>query len=280
MPGRKKQTSRTLTVAAVILCLFLGAVCTRSSSNLVPAESQDNLPGIIVADNTAAPEPQEQTEKAEPTETPSVSATPSPTESPEKLQVALTFEDGPDIYTERLLNALEAQNAKATFFVVGDAASDFPDTVNRILDSGNELGNHTYSHETLTSLDVDDIPYQINDLNQVIEQLTGSTTSLLRPPHGSVNETVQENCDDPIILWSLDSDDNDTHDIGKIVQKVLENVEDGDIIRMHDTYETSVAAAEILITELQNQGFELVTVSELAESKNVTLESGKIYKSF
>ena len=278
MPGRKKQTNRVLILITVLLCILSGAVCTRSSSELTPAQSQNRLPDMIVADSETGTS--DDTGKEDSFSSPSVSPTPAPTEVPAGSQVALTFEDGPDIYTERLLNALEEQDAKATFFVVGDAASDFPDTINRILNTGNELGNHTYSHETLTKLDSSEIPYQINDLNQVIEQLTGTSTDLLRPPYGAVNETVQENSDFPIILWSLDSGDNDTSEIGDIVQKVLENVKDGDIIRMHDTHETSVAAAEVLITELKNRGFELVTVSELARSKGIDLKAGEIYKNF
>ena len=278
MPGRKKQTNRVLILITVLLCILSGAVCTRSSSELTPAQSQNRLPDMIVADSEARTS--DDTGKEDPFSSPSVSPTPAPTEVPAGSQVALTFEDGPDIYTERLLNVLEEQDAKATFFVVGDAASDFPDTINRILNTGNELGNHTYSHETLTKLDSSEIPYQINDLNQVIEQLTGTSTELLRPPYGAVNETVQENSDFPIILWSLDSGDKDTSEIGDIVQKVLENVKDGDIIRMHDTHETSVAAAEVLITELKNRGFELVTVSELARSKGIDLKAGEIYKNF
>lgn len=278
MPGRKKQTNRVLILITVLLCILSGAVCTRSSSELTPAQSQNRLPDMIVADSETGTS--DGTGKEDSFSSPSVSPTPAPTEVPAGSQVALTFEDGPDIYTERLLNALEEQDAKATFFVVGDAASDFPDTINRILNTGNELGNHTYSHETLTKLDSSEIPYQINDLNQVIEQLTGTSTDLLRPPYGAVNETVQENSDFPIILWSLDSGDKDTSEIGDIVQKVLENVKDGDIIRMHDTHETSVAAAEVLITELKNRGFELVTVSELARSKGIDLKAGEIYKNF
>ena len=278
MPGRKKQTNRVLILITVLLCILSGAVCTRSSSELTPAQSQNRLPDMIVADSETGTS--DDTGKEDSFSSPSVSPTPAPTEVPAGSQVALTFEDGPDIYTERLLNALEEQDAKATFFVVGDAASDFPDTINRILNTGNELGNHTYSHETLTKLDSSEILYQINDLNQVIEQLTGTSTDLLRPPYGAVNETVQENSDFPIILWSLDSGDKDTSEIGDIVQKVLENVKDGDIIRMHDTHETSVAAAEVLITELKNRGFELVTVSELARSKGIDLKAGEIYKNF
>ncbi len=278
MPGRKKQTNRVLILITVLLCILSSAVCTRSSSELTPAQSQNRLPDMIVADSETGTS--DDTGKEDSFSSPSVSPTPAPTEVPAGSQVALTFEDGPDIYTERLLNALEEQDAKATFFVVGDAASDFPDTINRILNTGNELGNHTYSHETLTKLDSSEIPYQINDLNQVIEQLTGTSTDLLRPPYGAVNETVQENSDFPIILWSLDSGDKDTSEIGDIVQKVLENVKDGDIIRMHDTHETSVAAAEVLITELKNRGFELVTVSELARSKGIDLKAGEIYKNF
>ena len=280
MPGRRKPTNRALIAATVILCFLLGAVFSQSSSDLVPAMAQDRLPDMIVAEgNTPAPS-EPQTEEPTPEPSATHTPTPEPTPVPKGGQVALTFEDGPDIYTERLLNFLEEHDAKATFFVVGTTASDYPDTINRILKSGNELGNHTYSHKTLTKVDKDTLPYQISDTNQVIKELTGKTTHLLRPPHGAVNKTVQKYSDYPIILWSLDSDDNDTHEIGQIVRKVLDNVEDGDIIRMHDTRETSVAAAEILITELQNQWFELMTVSGLAKSKGVSLEAGEIYKSF
>ena len=199
--------------------------------------------------------------------------------APKGAQVALTFDDGPGIYTDRLLDALEKNNAKATFFMVGTNVSDFPDTVNRMEKLGCELGNHTYSHKDLTSLSSDEISDQVEDMNYGLNEFLGHGSSLVRPPYGSVNEAVQSNVNYPLILWSLYTLDWETLDTQATVKNVFENVQDGDIILMHDIYENSVAAAEILIPELIKQGYELVTVSELAHSKGVDLQAGQVYGS-
>lgn len=199
--------------------------------------------------------------------------------APKGAKVALTFDDGPGIYTDRLLDALEKNNAKATFFMVGTNVSDFPDTVNRIEKLGCELGNHTYSHKDLTSLSSDEISDQVEDMNYGLNEFLGHGSSLVRPPYGSVNETVQSSVNYPLILWSLDTLDWETLDTQATIKNVFENVQDGDIILMHDIYESSVAAAEILIPELIKQGYELVTVSELAQSKGIDLQAGQVYGS-
>lgn len=296
MSGRKKQTSRRLITAVVCLSILIGALSTQSAANTQPARSRDELPGIIVAEDSeyknngsAAQSSEEDSDLTDPTPTEEATknkdeekenpkASPTPTAAEKPAQIALIFVDGPGIYTERLLNALEEHEAKATFFLVGKTASDYPDTVSRIAASDCELGNHTYSHKNLAALDSDDIPYHIEDSAQIFEQMAGITPSLVCPPYGSVNEKVQEKSDYPLILWSLDSRDNKTNDIQAIVERVLDHAQDGDIIRLHDTYENSVAAAEILIPALQDKNFELLTVSELAKEKGIRLKAGEVYR--
>lgn len=211
--------------------------------------------------------------------TASVPGTVSLPEAPEGAKIALTFDDGPGIYTDRLLDALEKNNAKATFFMVGKNISDFPDTISRMEQLGCELGNHTYSHKDLTSLSEDELRNQVEDVNYSLNELLGHGAGLVRPPYGSVNDTVRQDVSYPLILWSLDTEDWKTLDTQTTVRNVFEHVTDGDIVLMHDIHEPSVAAAEILIPELIKKGYQLVTVSELAQDKGIALEAGQVYGS-
>ncbi|MDO4336655.1 MAG: polysaccharide deacetylase family protein [Eubacteriales bacterium] len=191
--------------------------------------------------------------------------------------IALTFDDGPSSFTDRLLDCLEENNAKATFFMVGEEIVNFPDEVKRMEELGCELGNHTYSHTDLTELDAAGISDAIGKTDQLLLELAGHGATVLRPPYGSVNDTVVATVGTPMILWSIDTLDWETLDAEKTVDTVLSQVEDGSIILMHDIYKESVDAAEILIPRLIEEGYELVTVHELAEKKGVTLQTGTTY---
>lgn len=194
--------------------------------------------------------------------------------------VALTFDDGPSSFTDRLLDCLTKYNAKATFFFVGEEVEHFPETAKRIVDLGFETGNHTYSHEDLTSLTAEEIQYQISATEQAIFSATGQNSTLLRPPYGSINNSVSSIIDKPAILWSVDTLDWESRDPQKITEIVLNEVENGSIILMHDIFSTSVDAVEMMIPELINQGYQFVTIHELAEIQGIHLQSGNIYGSF
>ena len=197
----------------------------------------------------------------------------------EKKTIALTFDDGPSSFTNRLLDCLSENDVKATFFLVGYEIASFPDEVKRMEELGMEIGNHTADHADLTTLNAEDVVYQIDTVNTQLNDLIGHGATALRPPYGAVNDTVKSNASLPMILWSIDTLDWESKDPEKIVDTVLSEVEDGSIILMHDIYSTTVDAVEILIPELLSQGYELVTVHELAENFNVTLENGVTYNS-
>ena len=196
-----------------------------------------------------------------------------------KKTIALTFDDGPSSFTDRLLDCLEENNAKATFFMVGQEISSFPDTVKRMASLGCELGNHTYSHKELTTLDADGIVTEINKTNELLTELTGAGASVIRPPYGSVNDTVRASVESPMILWSVDTLDWKTLDTQQTVDAVMESAQDGAIILMHDIYSTTVDAAEIIIPKLIEEGYELVTIHELAKSHDTELKAGITYGS-
>lgn len=194
--------------------------------------------------------------------------------------VALTFDDGPSSFTDRLLDCLEANNAKATFFMVGKEIASFPDEVKRMEKLGCELGNHTYDHTDLTSLSPEDMSAQIAGVDEELLSLTGHGATVLRPPYGAINDSVRSTVGTPMILWSIDTLDWETQDAQATVDTALSQVQDGSIILMHDIFSTSVDAAELLVPKLIEQGYQLVTVHELAELHNTELKTGVAYGDF
>lgn len=194
--------------------------------------------------------------------------------------VALTYDDGPSKYTDRLLDCLEENNAKATFFVVGTQIELYPDILKRADDMGMEIGSHTYSHKYLYKESSDSIQEEMQKNEELINSLLGHGTKIMRPTGGGINDTVEATIDMPMICWDLDTLDWDTRDVDSTVEKTLRNVQDGTIVLMHDLYEPTVAASEIIIPELISRGYKLVTVSELAKARGVTLENGVAYYDF
>ena len=184
---------------------------------------------------------------------------------PNKPMIALTFDDGPAVGTTRILDALEANGQAATFFVVGSNARIYQETIARADELGCEIGNHTYNHPNLTRCTVSEIQSEINSTNDYIRSATGHNATVMRPPYGANNETVRQTVGLPLILWSIDTRDWETRNTQSTINNVLNNVRDGDIILMHDIHASTVDAAVYLIPELVSRGYQLVTVSELAE---------------
>lgn len=204
--------------------------------------------------------------------------------NPNKPMVALTFDDGPGAYTGRLLNCLQKNNAKATFFMVGQNVSRYKSTVKRMVSLGCELGNHSYSHPAFTRLSVSSMKYQVNTTNKKIKAACGAMPTVFRLPYGDgyANRTVLNTLGLPSIYWSLDTRDwANTGSPQHTVNAVLNNVKSGDIILMHDIHYSTVKAAEKIIPALKKRGYQMVTVSQLAKYKGkTTLKKGKTYFKF
>ena len=199
---------------------------------------------------------------------------------PGKKLVALTFDDGPSEYTKRILRTLKQYDSVATFFVVGNRVELFEDVLKEELEIGCEIGNHTYEHKVLTELNAEQIWLQIYRTNEAVKKVTGEYPTLMRPPCGYDNGSTNCIIAMPLILWSVDTKDWQTQNCYCSVQTVLENVKDGDIILMHDMYEASAEAVETIVPSLIAEGYQLVTVSELAEYRGMILQEGEEYSSF
>lgn len=197
-----------------------------------------------------------------------------------KKMVALTYDDGPSEHTEKILSTLTKYDARATFFVIGNRVQNFADSLEQAYQMGCEIGNHTYDHKALTDLGISEIHAQIQQTNSAVEQITGKCPSLMRPPCGFNNCYTDQNIDMPLILWSVDTLDWQTQNAASTIQTVLKDVQDGDIILMHDLYSQTAAASETIIPSLIAEGYQLVTVSELAECRDTPLKNGEIYYCF
>lgn len=202
---------------------------------------------------------------------------------PAKPMVALTFDDGPGNYEDRILAALQKYNAKATFFYVGSQAEKYPSTVKRMADAGMEIANHSYKHENLPKLSQAGIETSLSKTNSILRKLSGQSVSLVRPPYGATGGSVKSalaSTGQPSILWNIDTLDWKTKNTHNTVNVVLTQVKDGDVILMHSIYKQTAEATEQIIPALKERGYQLVTVSELAKARGVSLEAGKNYSSF
>ena len=181
--------------------------------------------------------------------------------------IALTFDDGPSKYTNKILQLLKENDACATFFVVGNKVQGYSNTINTMLKNGNEVGNHSYSHKWLSRLSSNSIKDEINLTQNVIKSVSGYTPKLLRPTYGEVNKKLRNSTDLKIILWDVDTKDWKLKSSEVIAKRALNSIEDGDIVLMHDIYERTYNALKLIIPTLKEKGYQFVTVSELEEIK-------------
>ena len=205
---------------------------------------------------------------------------------PNKKIIALTFDDGPSTDetngTSDLLDLLEQYDSKATFFCLGNRLNDeSAPLLKRMVELGCEIGNHSYDHTLLTRLDAHGVRDQIDKTNELIKQYSGKDCRLVRPPYGGANnDIVPANVSQPFIMWDVDTLDwktKNTASVISLVEKYKEQDWDGAVILMHDIHSTTIEACKTIIPELVNDGYQLVTISELAYLKGVKLEPGKSY---
>lgn len=191
-----------------------------------------------------------------------------------RKMLALTFDDGPGEYTDTLLDVLEENNAKATFFMVGQNVGYYPDTVKRMAEMGCELGNHSWDHANMYNLTLDQVAKEFSDTDNALIEACGQAATVARAPYGNWSQDIIDTVGKPFFMWSLDSLDWSYKDVDLDYNEVMNgDLTDGTVILMHDIHEASVEACKRIVPDLVAQGYKLVTVSELAEAKGVTLQN-------
>ena len=202
---------------------------------------------------------------AEPAE--ETASTPRRVVDPTRPMVALTYDDGPHaVYTGQILDILEEHGAVATFFEVAANLHKAPDAVRRAADLGCEIGSHSYRHANLGKMDQTAQQADQAAADAVFQEILGTTPALLRPPYGSMNKTLKTTSGRSIVTWSIDPEDWRCRDADTVVSRIqAEKKLDGQVILLHSIYDSTVEATETLVPWLLEQGYQLVTVSELIQ---------------
>ena len=170
---------------------------------------------------------------------------------------------------------------KATFLLCGYRIKDYPDITQRIFDEGHEIGYHGYTHKNMKEMSRRTVASEIMDTQALLPE--GCEPVFLRPPGGCCSDAVRQVAEArqlAILSWSVDPRDWATSDTAAVERAVLKNVKDGDIVLLHDMTVSSVQAALDVVDVLKDQGYEIVTVSELVKLRGVNLKPGKTYTSF
>lgn len=182
----------------------------------------------------------------------------------EAPRVALTFDDGPNSeHTKTLLDGLKKRGVKASFFLMGKNIEGNEDLVKRMHDEGHLIGNHTFDHVQLNKLSDAQACDQITKTSNRIYEITGEYTTFIRPPFGEWKKDLDCVVTMIPVLWDIDPLDWKTDNVDQVVSRVEKDVEDGDIILLHDNYASSVEAALRIVDDLSKQGYRFVTAEEL-----------------
>ncbi len=274
MKGKDNRSLLIMINAGLVLIIIIIAMIAqlvRLNSREKKLDEQQKQ-AKAVAEQTVAPQ------TPQPTQTPQVERIRKDLD-PEKPMVALTFDDGPYTkVTRRIVKALAKKNGRATFFVVGSRVPMYSDTLKYAYEHGNQIGTHTYSHKDLRYLKKKGIQKEVNKSLKAVKKVTGEAPTMLRPPYGNVTSLMEKTIKLPMIYWSVDTEDWRSRN-AKSVVKNCRNLQDGDIVLMHDLYPSTASAVEKLVPKWTKKGYQFVTLEELFYYKNIDAQDGKVYYS-
>ena len=182
-------------------------------------------------------------------------------------KVALSFDaTWGTAYTDEILETLREHNVRTTFFLAGYWVDKHPEYVVKIAEWGHEIGNHSYSHPHMNTLNEKGIIYELQKNGEMIKDLTGQTSTIFRPPFGEYSNLVIKTAESigyQTIQWSVDSLDWKNLNSTQIYERVMPQIKPGDIVLFHNGASGTPGAIRRIIPELQQKGYEIVAVSEL-----------------
>ena len=184
----------------------------------------------------------------------------------EAPRVALTFDDGPNAkYTPLLLEGLRKRNIHATFFLLGENILKNKELLLRMQKDGHLIGCHTWSHVQLDKISPSRASREILKTNSLIYHITGTYPTCLRPPYGAWKKDLELPVTMLPVFWDVDTLDWQSQNPESILDIVRKNVQDGSIIIMNDSYDSSVRAALAIADELTEKGYDFVTADQLLD---------------
>lgn len=190
--------------------------------------------------------------------------------NPSEKVLALTFDDGPHpIHTQKLLDVLKAENVKATFFVIGKMVEKHPELLKAIYEGGHEIGNHTFSHVTLTKIPQEDILTEYRANNDIVQKTIGLQMTVCRPPGGDYDAQVIQaatECGLTTVLWTDDPGDYANPGTNVVAERTMAKLSNGGIILLHDGIEQTLEVLPQIIAYARSKGFRFVTSTELQKT--------------
>ncbi len=250
---------------------------TTTETQTTTEDSQESSPSTVPTTSETTPSSKEST-VTKPKTTTKPRTKPPKTTPKLKGAAAITFDDGPGAHTARLLNALKQYNAKATFFVLGSYVKNNSALIQRMVDEGHEVANHSYSHPNFTKLSDAQVLSQIRKTSDAIAAITGEKPTLLRPPYGSFTRRITNLAEQEglaLVLWSPSPEDWKYRDVDYVYKYIIDNVKAGSTLLLHDIHKTTVDGFIKALPVLIERGLKLVTVSEL-----VDLKPGDVHPSY
>lgn len=186
----------------------------------------------------------------------------------DKMVLAMTFDDGPHpVNTPKLLDMLKQRNIKGTFFLVGKNIKEYPNIVRRIIEEGHEIGNHTWTHASLTSRSDAQIRSELKMSEDALMSVANYRAHLMRPPYGAVNAHIKELANAEFgyttILWSVDPQDWRRPGVSVVTSRLVNGAHKGAILLTHDIHPPTITAMPGTLDQLLAKGFQFVTVSQL-----------------
>lgn len=201
----------------------------------------------------------------------------------DKKKIAITFDAAwTNQDTEELIKILKKHNAKATFFIVGDWAEKFPESVKAFHNAGHTVANHSDTHKAFSKCSREEIKEEIENCNKKLEEITEDKVTLLRAPSGDYTVQsleVAKSLEMQTIQWNVDSLDYTGLSVDEIVQRVLSRIENGSIVLFHNGVENTAEALDLILTELSSQGYTFISVDDLIYKEDFYLDhTGKQHK--
>ena len=178
-------------------------------------------------------------------------------------------------YTDELLDVLERENVRATFFMVEFWTEKYPQYVKKIDEKGHEIGTHSATHSYMSKLSEEEIRQELTSSSQAIEEVTGKKTQLFRPPYGDYDDLLIDTAKSMglySIQWDVDSLDWKDLSANDIAMRVINRVQNGSIILCHNNGLHTAEALPVILDTLKNKGYEFVPVGELIYKENYTID--------
>ena len=197
--------------------------------------------------------------------------------------LAMTFDDGPHpSLTPKLLDLLKERNIKCTFFLIGNLVKTYPDIVRRIIAEGHEIGNHTWTHCSLTSRSDEQIRKELQQSADAVKEVAGVSPQLIRPPYGAINQRIKDMMFSDFgystIMWSVDPQDWRRPGVAAVTSRLVNGAKPGAIMLAHDIHPPTLTAMPAMFDQLIAKGYQFVTVSQLLNLEKASMPVGIVVK--